>query len=100
MNRKRCFFSLAWVAAAGLASPSLAQQKLGPEFQVNTYTSGFQFEPAVATNAIGDFVVVWDDRGGHDGSAGVFGQRYDGSGNRLGGEFQVNTYTTNTQGNA
>jgi hypothetical protein len=41
----------------------------------------------------GRFVVVWssDDQDGSQG--GVFGQRYDSSGNPVDGEFQVNSYT-------
>ena len=31
----------------------------GPEFQVNTYTTGDQTEPKVAADGSGRFVVVW-----------------------------------------
>ena len=71
---------------------------LGPEFQVETYTTSFQGFPSVATDASGDFVVVWHS-GGQDGSgAGVFGQRYSSTGDPVGPEFRVNTYTTGLQG--
>jgi hypothetical protein len=71
---------------------------LGGEFRVNTYTTGFQLRPAVAADAGGNFVVVWRS-GGQDGSGnGVFGQRYDAAGVPRGSEFQVNTYTTGDQG--
>ena len=64
---------------------------LGPEFRVNTYTTGGQFEPAVAADSAGRFVVVWTSL---DGSiAGIFGQRYDSGGAPVGPEFRVNTYT-------
>ena len=70
----------------------------GSEFQVNTYTTSRQDHPSVASDASGDFVVVWEGGGSQDGDSwGVFGQRYDSSGNAIGGEFQVNTYTTNSQ---
>jgi hypothetical protein len=40
------------------------------------YTTGYQFFPAVAMDADGDFVVVWTDYAGRDGSLrGAFGQR-------------------------
>jgi len=74
---------------------------LGDEFQVNTYTTGYQYSgkngQSVAMSPSGDFVVVWssDDQDGDGG--GVFAQRYDAAGNKLGGEFQVNTYTTGKQ---
>ena len=67
---------------------------------MNTYTTGLQQFGDIAVEADGDFVVVWeDDFNDRDGSgSAIFGQRYDASGNRLGSEFQVNTYTTGNQG--
>jgi hypothetical protein len=63
---------------------------------VNTVTTGYQAEPRVAHDRGGNFLVVWDSPG--DGSAqGVFGQRFDVAGQRIGGEFQVNTTTTGYQ---
>ena len=70
---------------------------LGGEFQVNTYTANSQRYPSVASDASGNFVVVWHGDGQGDGDYGVFGQRYDSDGNTLGSEFQVNTYTTSFQ---
>jgi hypothetical protein len=75
---------------------------VGSEFQVNTYTTDDQREPAVAADGTGNFVVVWtsapDFANGQDGSRrGVFGRRYDAAGSPLGGEFQVNAYTTDDQ---
>jgi hypothetical protein len=52
----------------------------------------------IAADRAGNFVVVWvnDDR---DGSyRGVFGRRFDATGAPLGADFQVNTYTTGSQG--
>jgi len=74
----------------------------GPEFQVNTYTTGVQGYPqAVAADATGNFVVVWSGSGNGDGypSTGIFGQRYDSTGTRQGSEFAVNTYKTGYQDN-
>lgn len=96
---KRYLVLLTWFAA-GYSMPVLAQH-LGPEFRVNTYTTGYQSFPSVASDLAGNFVVVWDSRDGQDGSySGVFGQRYDNHGNRLGTEFQVNTTTSGLQGGA
>src|SRR5262249_26784340 len=78
---------------------------LGTQFQVDTYTTSQQSVPSVASDAIGNFVVVWQSDGsvGNDNGpfagASIQGQRYDASGNALGGQFQVNTYTTGLQGN-
>jgi hypothetical protein len=71
---------------------------VGAEFQVNTYTTSYQSEPAVAADAAGNFVVVWSGLSDQDGSdSGVFGQRYDSAGTAVGAEFQVNTHTTFSQ---
>jgi hypothetical protein len=69
---------------------------VGGEFQVNTYTTNNQGSPAIAFDGAGNFVVVWTSLGDESG-LGIFGQRYDGSASPVGGEFQVNTYTTGNQ---
>ncbi|HET9316294.1 MAG TPA: hypothetical protein VFQ51_11940, partial [Vicinamibacteria bacterium] len=70
---------------------------IGPEFQVNTSTTGSQARPSVASDSSGNFVVVWMSP--EDGSgSGVFGQRYAASGAPVGSQFAVNTYTTGNQG--
>ncbi len=71
----------------------------GGEFQVNTYTTAAQAYPAVTADAAGNYVVVWQSNGQDGNDAGIFGRRYDASGVALGGEFQVNTYSTGFQGN-
>jgi hypothetical protein len=70
---------------------------VGGEFQINTYTTSAQASAAVAMDAGGRFVVVWQSFDQDGDSLGVFGRRYDAAGVPLGGEFQVNTYTTGTQ---
>jgi hypothetical protein len=65
---------------------------LGAEFRVNSYTSGYQRHPKVTGETAGDFVVVWTSDYQHHG---VFGQRYDPAGLRIGGEFQINSGYTN-----
>ena len=69
----------------------------GAEFVVNSYTTGSQGDPAVAFDASGNFVVVWSSRYQDGSGQGVFGQRFDASGARRGGEFRVNTFTTGSQ---
>ena len=73
--------------------------KVGGEFQVNTYTTGNQYNTAVAVHSSGSFVVVWASNGQDGDKLGVFGQRFDDTGAKVGGEFQVNTYTTGYQYN-
>jgi hypothetical protein len=85
------------VLTAVLASFSSAlAQPLGPEFLVNTYTTGSQDTPAVAADGGGNFVAVWTTipGDGTDPDLSVHGQRYDNAGVAQGAEFQVNTYTT------
>jgi hypothetical protein len=67
---------------------------LGAEFQVNTYTSGDQARPAVASDADGDFVVVWlsVQNDAMLDTLGVFAQRFSSSGARSGAE--LTSYTT------
>jgi hypothetical protein len=79
------------------AAPAHAQMRIGPEFQVNTYTTFVQTEPDVAALADGGFVVVWYSSNQVGTGRDVFGQRYDAWGGRVGGEFRVNTYTTSQQ---
>jgi hypothetical protein len=71
---------------------------LGGEFRINTYTSGQQENPDVASDAAGGFVVVWSDHGLDGDVDGVFAQRYASSGAPLGSAFRVNTFTTGLQG--
>jgi len=70
---------------------------LGPEFRVNSYTTGSQSAPAAAFDPSGNFIVVWQAYGQDGPSNGVFGQRFAPSGAPLGGEFRVNTVTINAQ---
>jgi hypothetical protein len=70
---------------------------IGSEFQVNTYTTLDQQYPSVAMDSNGNFVIAWDSDGQDGSMRGVYAQRYDSSGNPVGSEFQVNTYTTNKQ---
>jgi len=70
---------------------------VGPEFQVNTYTTGFHGAPAVAVDPFGSTAVVWHSDGQDGSDFGIFGQRYSVSGVPVGSEFQVNAYTTGRQ---
>jgi len=70
----------------------------GPEIQFNMHTTGDQVRPKVAMDAKGDYVVVWTDYSGLDGSGqGIFAQRYTAASVPQGGNFRVNAYTTGNQ---
>ncbi len=62
---------------------------LAVEFQVNTYSTGGQSRPDVGMEDNGDFIVAWAGPGVP--GSGVFGQRFDSGGARLGEEFSINT---------
>ena len=64
-----------------------AGNRIGGELQVNTYTPLHQDSPVVAMRRDGSFVVVW--RSTAQGRGGLFAQRFDGDGSRIGGEIQV-----------
>lgn len=83
------------LCGAGLSPAS--GQLVGPEFQVNSYTTGFQYSQTVAAGGAGSFVVVWQSSGQDGSDAGVFGQRFNTAGSPLGTEFQINSYTTSYQ---
>ena len=70
---------------------------VGAEFQVNTHTSSNQRHPDIAGLSDGGFVVTWHSRHQDGDDQGIFGQRFDASGNKSGAEFQVNTHTTSFQ---
>ncbi len=68
---------------------------VGGEFLVNSYTPGAQTGPQVGRAADGRFVVLWET---DDGAfRGIAARRFDASGNPVGAEFVVNTFTTGQQ---
>ena len=69
----------------------------GNDFQVNVYTTSDQGLPVIAVDATGDFVIAWSSLGQDGKSEGVFARRFNATGTALGGDFQVNTYTTEAQ---
>ena len=78
----------------GQATPHAGQ------FQLNSFTTSSQDRPAIAVDAQGRMVAVWQsfgvESGDPDGSAQ--GQRYSAAGVAQGTQFQVNSATLSTQG--
>lgn len=71
---------------------------LGPEFKVNTYITNAQLNPQIVGLVKGGYVVVWESIG-QDGSVhGIFGQVFNDFSQKIGVEFQANTYTASRQG--
>ena len=69
------------------------------EFRASTTTAGDQSDPAVAMDADGGFVVVWQSDGQDGSGLGIYAQRYDAAGLAQGGEFRVSTTTEGRQSN-
>ncbi|MEM8996811.1 MAG: hypothetical protein AAGF23_18645 [Acidobacteriota bacterium] len=102
---------VAWVSSSSAGTDSSGtsiqarryaadESPVASQFQVNTYTSGAQQDPAVAVDADLDFVITWTsvDSGGTDTSSySIQGQRYASDGSAVAVEFQVNTFTTDEQ---
>lgn len=92
-NRNRDVYGQQYSATGG---------RTGLEFRVNTQTPGYQdqWQPSVAALTGGGFVAVWGSRDEFDSQIVAYGQRYAGTGMRVGGEFQLNPGATRSQGRA
>jgi len=74
----------------------LSLTPLGTQFAVGF--SNYEYDPAVAADSSGNFVVVWWSPFPDDGSGkGIFGHRFDSSCVPVAPQFRVNTYTTTVQ---
>lgn len=69
----------------------------GGEFQVNTFVTLDQSQPALAALADGGFVIAWSSVNEDGSSFAVVAQRYDSDGARAGGPFRVNDHVPNAQ---
>ncbi len=76
---------------------SSAGTPLVSEFQVNVQTLNNQQYPAVALDADGDFVVVWQSDGQDGDDTAVFARGFSSAGAPVAGEFLVNTYISGSQ---
>ena len=70
---------------------------MGGEFRINTITTDKQENSLIAGLVDGGFVVTWQSYGQDGNVEGIYGQRYDADGIKQGSEFQINTYSTNSQ---
>lgn len=76
-------------SAAGVAQ--------GPEFRVNVTTAGNQYQPSIAADADGDFVVTWTSANVDSDGLGIAARRYNAAGAAQGGEIAVNDYVNGDQ---
>src|SRR5438270_672984 len=102
MHRRATLLVLLAIGILAICHPAAAAPTAldGADVQVNTYTTANQAVPAVAADADGDFVVVWQSKGAVADTAGysIQARRYRADGTpRDVSQFQVNTYTTSGQ---
>jgi hypothetical protein len=95
----RCPILAVWASVLG--APMSAQLvPHGTDFQVNTETTQAQSAASVAGLGEVGYVVVWNSTGGSPtdpSGTSVHGQRYTNAGLPIGGQFQLNTFTTGEQ---
>ncbi len=102
-------FVVVWQSAGSPADSSYSSilgqryaangSNLGAEFQVNSLTTNYQQYPDVAMDAAGVFEVLWDSQvsaGGDNSLQSIAARRFT-AGGAGGAEFQVSSYTTNSQ---
>ena len=73
--------------------------KLGTPFAVSAVNllTAIDQAPAAAVDAEGDLVVVWQSQTGDGSGSAIFGRRFDSAGVTQGDQFQVNSFTTDSQ---
>jgi len=96
-------FSDAASVSIDTVAPDLLTLTVGPTYerQVNTFVANDQVSSRVVGLADGGYVIVWTSESQDSTSStdvGLYGQRYDASGNRINGEFRINTTLAGNQG--
>jgi hypothetical protein len=71
--------------------------KIGDETQVNTYVGTNQWKPVITSLQDGGYVIAWQSYGQDGSGNGIYLQRFNANGEKLGDETQVNTTTDNSQ---
>ncbi len=75
---------------------------IGGEVRVNTTIAGNQqtypdVSTSTAIDACGNYLIAWTQSGVNGMGVGLFGQRYNAAGRKLGSEFKINVTTTGRQ---
>ena len=101
-------FAVAWTSTNqdGSGTGIYAQRfnalgvKQGGEILVNTTTANNQSLPSIAMSSTGSFVLTWTSTAQDGSNDGVYFQRFDAAGTKLGVETRANTTTLNDQRNS
>lgn len=96
-------FVVTWASYSNFSSIYDIKAKLfvnnvgGAEILVNTTTINSQQNPVVDIRDNGEFIIAWDSWFQDGSDRGVFAQRFDAVGNKIGNEFRVNTRSLYSQ---
>jgi len=71
--------------------------KIGEQFQVNTFSEGSQQNGEICSLPNGGFLICWHDEIQDSSDYGIFAQIFDSQGSKIGEEFQVNTFSDGRQ---
>ena len=63
---------------------------------VNSYKGSTQYDPDVTSHP-GGYIATWQSNGQDSSGYGIYGQRFDLTGSKVGAEFKVHTYTVSSQ---
>jgi len=85
----------AWDLQAQVFMPN--GEKVGDPVQVNTYTDSDQIWPQIIPLTGGGFFIYWMSHGQDGAGFGIYGQRFDSSGGKIGDEFQINPIAAGEQ---
>lgn len=89
------------VVDGGLSIVQPADTRVGSAFQISTHTTGDQtidrFSKTLGFDGNGNAVAVWQSWAQDGNHYGVYGQRLDSTGAKIGSEFQINTTTASAQ---
>jgi hypothetical protein len=96
-------FTVVWTGDGDASSPGIFGRRFdssgtpaGSDFQVNTYVTGTQYQPAITLDGDGDFVVAWQSN--QDGSSsGIVARRFRSPAVPSTGEFLANTTVSGIQ---
>jgi len=97
-------FIITWISYRATQGGNIAARHfdssgnpLEPEFLVNTFLDGYQGEPDIAVDGEGNFIIVWQSWEQDGDGFGIFGRKYNSSGDPESIEFQINTTAVDDQ---
>ena len=97
-------FIIAWGSFTDLSSSYDVKARLyknfvpqGDDFLVNTTADYSQTNPECAIDESGNFIIAWESWYQDGSNRGIYAQRFDSGGNKVGAEFRINSTTLFSQ---